>query len=281
MRGGTYEALSEIDKIIFYEVILMKTSEEIINNFSNKLKHKDIRFIKIPVWNEFAYHIVYVNRFGNSEIKNDVCIFLDEILKRNNMLYHIQKNTIIYRARKIERNEIKKNENGVFEGFNEKESGMPPYRKTPNGRANIAGIPILYTSTEKETACAELRPMKNDYISIAEYRLLEDINVANFILEQIENVRPRIDLQIFLKDMFKSFSMPISNELIDYLPSQFISEYIRLSHTELSGIRYSSLHNLGGYNIALFDNKKCKFIKSTVVECSKVNYQYAELNDLT
>lgn len=123
--------------------------------------------------------------------------------------------------------------------------------------------------------------MKNDYISIAEYKLIEDIDIANFILEQIENIGKSVESQIFLKDMFESFSMPISNNLIDYLPSQFISEYIRLSHTELSGIRYSSLHNLGGYNVALFNDKKCEFIKSTVVECSKVNYQYTELNDIT
>ncbi|MDE6672497.1 MAG: RES family NAD+ phosphorylase [Ruminococcus sp.] len=262
----------------------MEKSEEIINNLSNKfekMRCKGIKFIRIPVWDEFANHIVYVNRFGSSEMKEVVCNFLDSMLKKNSMIYHIAKDTIIYRARKIKRNEIKKNTEGIFEGFDEKNSGIPPYRETPNGRVNIAGIPILYTATEKETACAELRPMKNDYISVAEYKIIDDINVANFVLEQIPNFEKEWGGQLFLKDMFRSFSLPISNELIDYLPSEFISEYIRLKHTDLSGIRYSSLHNLGGYNVALFDYKKCKFIKSTVVECSKVNYQYNELNDIT
>lgn len=187
------------------------------------------------------------------------------------------KHTVIYRARKIKREEITKNSDGHFVGFNAEKSGIPPYRKTPNGRANSAGIPILYTAIEKETACAEIRPIKDDYISIAEYRLTNDIDVANFTLEQIEKVENRIDGKLFLESMFKSFSLPISNELIDYLPSEFISEYIRLKHTDLSGIRYSSLHNVGGYNLALFNDKKCEFIRSFVVECKRVIYECEEL----
>lgn len=253
----------------------METKEEIIERISNGIKGKT--FIKIPIWYDFANHVAYVNRFGGSLTKDNVCNFIDEILKRKEMLYHISKGDYIYRARKIKRNEIKKNVAGKWEGFDKKYSGMPPYRETPNGRANIAGIPVFYTATEKETACSELRPMKNDYISVAKYEIIEDMDVANFTLEQVQNVEKQIEGQLFLKNMFESFSMPISNELIDYLPSEFISEYIRLKHTNLSGIRYSSLHNSGGYNIALFDDKKCEFKESVIIECSKVSYEFNEL----
>lgn len=253
----------------------METTEEIINNIFDKIKGK--KFIKIPIWYDFANHVAYINRFGGSPTKDNVCSFIDEILKRKEMIYHISKGKPIYRARKIPRNEIKKNETGKWKGFDKKHSGMPPYRETPNGRANIAGIPVFYTATEKETACAEIRPMKNDYISLAIYEIIEDMDVANFTLEQVQNVEKQIQGQLFLKNMFESFSMPISNELIDYLPSEFISEYIRLKHTNLSGIRYSSLHNSGGYNIALFNDKKCEFKESVIIECSKVNYEFNEL----
>ncbi len=257
----------------------MEQAEEIIERISNEIKGK--RFIKIPFWNIFANHIAYKNRFGGSEVKDDVCDYMDWVLSKEDIIFHILKDMVIYRARKISREEITKNEEGHFVGFDEKKSGMPPYRKTPNGRVNIAGIPILYTAIEKETACAELRPMKNDYISIAEYKITDDIDVANFTLDQIDKVEHDVDGKLFLKDRFESFSLPISNELIDYLPSEFISEYIRLKHTNLSGIRYSSLHNIGGYNLALFNDEKCEFIKSTVVQCNSVIYDYEEYKEST
>lgn len=253
----------------------MEQAEEIIERISNEVRGKN--FIKVPFWNDFANHIAFKNRFLGSEIKNDVCDYIDWKLLDKEMILHFSKGTVIYRARKIMREEITKSTDGHFEGLSEEKSGIPPYRKTPNGRVNIAGIPILYTATEKETACAELRPMKDDYISIAEYKITEDIDVANFTLEQIEKVENRLDGKLFLENMFKSFSLPISNELIDYLPSEFISEYIRLSHKDLSGIRYSSLHNEGGYNLALFSDEKCEFIKSIVVQCNRVIYNYKEL----
>lgn len=258
----------------------METADEIIKRLSNKLNslnEKGDTFKQIPLWHSFANHIAFENRFGGSEIKDTVCQYIDHVLLFKELTFKYSKDTIVYRARKIESNEITKNESGQKIGFNAKKSGMPPYRKTPNGRVNIAGIPILYTATEKKTACAELRSMKNDYISIAEYRIKEDVNVANFVLEHIDKVKGSMDGQAFLKDMFESFSFAISNEFIDYLPSEFISEYIRLNRSDLSGIRYSSLHNRGGYNLALFDDKKCEFLKSTVVRCTEVNYTFDEL----
>lgn len=93
-------------------MIFTETAEEIIKNISDRLeelRRKGCKVTKIPIWDFFAHHIVYENRFGGSEIKNDVYNYLDLILKRNSMLYHIPKDTIIYRARKIKRNEIKKN----------------------------------------------------------------------------------------------------------------------------------------------------------------------------
>lgn len=253
----------------------MEQAEEIVERISNGIRGK--KFIKIPIWNEFVNHIAFENRFAGSEIKNDVCAYIDWILSEKEMLFHFSKGTVIYRARKIMEEEITKNTDGHFAGFNAEKSGMPPYRKAPNGRVNIAGIPVLYTATEKETSCAELRPMKDDYVSIAEYKIIEDIDVANFTLAQIEKVEKHPNGILFLNEMFKSFSLPISNDLIDYLPSEFISEYIRLNHKDLSGIRYSSLHNVGGYNLALFNDEKCEFMKSIVVQCNRVIYNYNEL----
>lgn len=233
--------------------------------------------INVPSWKDFADHLVFQNRFTGSDVKENVCMFLDKIIRENKLTYNISKGTVVYRGRKISEEEIHTSD-GINHGFDEKQSGIPPYRKTHNGRVNIAGIPVLYTASDHYTACAELRPIKNEFLSIAEYEFSEDVTVADFVLDHIENYTDTPEGMLFLQDMFKSFSLPVTNELIDYLPSQFVSEYIRITHTDISGIRYSSMRNIGGYNIAVFDKDKCRFVRSTVVRCSKVRYEFKDIN---
>ncbi|MBQ5988902.1 MAG: RES family NAD+ phosphorylase [Oscillospiraceae bacterium] len=233
--------------------------------------------INVPSWKNFADHLVFHNRFTGSEEKENVCRFLDKIISENKLTYSIPKGAILYRGRKITEDEIRKS-NGVNCGFDEKQSGVPPYRKTHNGRVNIAGIPVLYTAAEQYTACAELRPIKNEFVSIAQYEVAEDIVVADFVLDNIPSYEDTPEGMLFLKDMFSSFSLPVTNELIDYLPSQFVSEYIRIAHEDISGIRYSSLRHIGGYNIAIFDEEKCRFVRSTVLRCSRVQYEFKDID---
>lgn len=258
-------------------VVIMDKPEEIIKSIKSEMQKGHFEKILFNWdWEIFAEHLAFVNRFGFSDIKNDVCNFIDSILSKPNYVFTVPKGSIVYRARIMKFNQIKMNNDGTFSGFNENESGMPSYRQSSNGRANTAGIPVLYTATESETACAELRPMKNVYISVAEYEMTDNVTVADFSLEQIEKNEQDIRMS-FLREMFMSFSLPISNDLIDYLPSQFVAEYIKLKHNELAGIRYSSLHNEGGHNIAFFSSNNCRFLGSKVVECNKVIYEYEPL----
>lgn len=254
-------------------------AKEIITHVKGKIKGARFSFIKVPIWEAFANDIAFVNRFMLSDTKTDVNNFLDHILQKDAMHYYIPKGTLLYRARKIDRKKITKDAQGNYIGYSEKESGMPPYRSAPYGRAGASGIPVFYTSTESKTSCAELRPTKGEYISIAEYEVKEDILLADFSLEQIEAVDGTIEGRFFLKEMFTSFSMPVTSEYIDYLPSEYVSEYIRTKHTEILGIRYSSLHNIGGYNIALFSENQCEFKRSSVVECTYVSCEFQDINE--
>ena len=155
---------------------------------------------------------------------------------------------------------------------------MPPYRLAPYGRVGTSGIPVFYAATDKKTSCMELRPAKNEYLSVAEYEVKEDLLLADFSLEQVDAYDNTFEGKMFLKEMFTSFSTPVTSELIDYLPSEYISEYIRTKHKELAGIRHSSLHNIGGYNIALFIQSQCKYKGSQVVECSSVDCIFTDIN---
>ena len=52
-----------------------------------------------------------------------------------------------------------------------------------------------------------------------------------------------------------------TNNPDDYIASQIIAEYIR--HLGYDGIRYSSSLHRGGYNLTVFDVKKCEAVSST------------------
>ena len=236
-------------------------------------------FIELPLWYSFVNDIAFDNRFLPSKIKNKVNDYLDYILQKDIMHFSVTAGTFLYRSRKITRAEIKKDTAGNYIGFSKKESGVPPYRNAPYGRVGTSGIPVLYTANDIKTSCAELRPTKGEYISVAEFKVKEDILLANFTLDQINVFEGTPEGKIFLKDMFTSFSMPVSSEYIDYLPSEYISEYIRKKHTSLYGIRYSSLHNVGGYNIALFNEDLCEFNRSFIVQCTYLDYEFQNINN--
>lgn len=238
------------------------------------------KWIKIPNWYEFENHILLHNRLCNSKCKEEIGIFLDDILLSNNYTITLPKGTTLYRARMIKNNEFnsdEKNSDNTIKGFDEKGSGKPPALIADNGRVNPIGISILYTATEVETACAEIRPFKNCYLSVAQFKLNDDILLADFVLDKVAQNENDPQKIFFLNDMFKCFSIPVTNGLIEYLPSQFIAEYIRINHKKIAGIRYSSLQNEGGYNVALFNDKVCSFIQSQVFECDRVEYDYSAL----
>ena len=254
-----------------------KEAAEIIEHIIREIQ--GAKFIKIPVWEMFANDIAFCNRFMPSPIKTDVNNYLDHILQKESMRYTVPKGTILYRARRIKGEEIKRDANGAYIGYSERESGMPPYRSAPYGRVGTSGIPVFYAATDRKTSCMELRPAKNEFLSVGEYEVRDDLLLADFSLEQVDAYDNTFEGKLFLKEMFTSFSTPVTSELIDYLPSEYISEYIRRNHKEFDGIRYSSLHNIGGYNIALFGQQQCKYIRSLVVECQSVDCVFMDLNN--
>ena len=252
---------------------------EIIERIAKEVR--GMTFIQVPLWDAFANDIAFVNRFLPSPIKTNVNDYIDNLLQKEAVRFCVSKGTVLYRARKIDRNKIQKDADGKYIGYSEKESGMPPYRSAPYGRVGTSGIPVFYTAMDRKTSCMETRPIKNELINVAEYEVKEDLWIADFSLEKIKVYDNTPEGILFLNKMFRTFSFPVSSELIDYLPSEYIAEYIRTKHREIQGIRYSSLHNVGGYNIALFSQTQCEYKGSQVVECCSVDCAFRNINKKT
>jgi hypothetical protein len=62
-----------------------------------------------------------------------------------------------------------------------------------------------------------------------------------------------------------------SDSPLDYLPTQYISEFIKFAG--YAGVEYASTLNVGGYNLAVFDESLFECTDVSVVEVKSVSYE--------
>lgn len=140
--------------------------------------------------------------------------------------------------------------------------GAPPRRIAGHGRANPAGIPYLYLGSTPETALSETRPHTGEKACVADFSIpggltLLDLRspralVSPFVLsdeDEIGLLRSDID---FLERLGDELTRPIlpQGALIDYVPSQYLCEFIK--KCGYAGVIYRSSVS-DGINLALFN----------------------------
>jgi hypothetical protein len=147
------------------------------------------------------------------------------------------------------------------DGYPIEQMGAPPKRLASHGRANPAGIPYLYLGSKPATAAAEIRPHTGEVACVADFTIPEiravDLRhprklVSPFILEDASAIgQLRADLP-FLERLGEELTRPVlpSGAAIDYIPSQYLCEFIKKSGFD--GVVYRSSVS-DGINLALFD----------------------------
>ena len=141
----------------------------------------------------------------------------------------------------------------------------PPNRLASHGRANPAGIPYLYLGSKPETAISEIRPHTGDVACVADFSipastrvidLRDPIKLASpFLLGDPSAVgQLRADIP-FLERLGEELTRPVlpSGAAIDYIPSQYLCEFIKKCGYD--GVIYRSSVS-DGINLALFDPAK-------------------------
>lgn len=190
----------------------------------------------------------------------------------------IKNDDILYRAR------LHKN---ADEGAFSKDNMFSPKREfASGGRANPNGIPYLYLSDRPDTILYEVRASYLDEVSIASFRLKEDLSddivISDFTetpaLYAPSGVNQRIKATLLKQFISRDLSKPMRryDSELDYIPTQFICEFIKV-FTNVQGIKFrSSLHNIGN-NIVIFnqDIMECEAVKR--VQVSKVSIDSKEL----
>ena len=142
------------------------------------------------------------------------------------------------------------------------EMGAPPKRLATHGRANPTGIPYLYLGSLPETAIAEIRPHTGEIVCVAKFIIKKPFTavdlrdprklVSPFLLADASAIgQMRADIPL-LERLGEELTRPVlpRSAALDYIPSQYLCEFIRKSG--YSGVVYRSSVSMG-MNLALFD----------------------------
>lgn len=155
--------------------------------------------------------------------------------------------------------------------YNKYEMMCPKANIVGGGRANPLGIPYLYLSDNSETVLYEVRASYLDELSVATFNLkIEEtsIKIVDFTedssLFQPTMVNETIKAHLLREKISRDLSKPMRryDTEIEYIPTQFICEFIKV-YTGASGIRFRSSLHPSGNNIVIFnqDLMECVDVK--------------------
>lgn len=182
----------------------------------------------------------------------------DKFFARNNSLPDGQ---ILFRAR------VHPNDAQV--AYNLNEMGSPSKEKASAGRANPQGIPYLYLSTSESTTFYETRATYLDEVSVGKFMAKkgEVISLVDFteslsLFLNIENIKEYVKSVLLKKSISADLSKPLRryDSELEYIPTQFICEFIR-SLSDADGIMFNSSLHVGGKNVVLFKENKMECIE--------------------
>jgi RES domain len=225
-------------------------------------------------WEELKHELIRENRFFPKNQKT---------LNRLNQIFPTlifkEKIEIFYRSRISE------------ELLNVSKMGKPPQDRATAGRANPIGIPYLYVASNVETTIAEVRPQKRDKVFIAKFIPKEDLKlldlrnpvqrISPFELASIEISPKEVHKNInYLVRLGEELSKPINSSRahIEYIPTQFLCEFVKHSNQNFDGVVYKS--SVGdGFNVAIFNDDKLEAQGDTFVhEIESIAYESKKLD---
>ena len=156
-----------------------------------------------------------------------------------------------------------------FKGYNASDSGAPPINKGSAGRINPERIRYLYLAEDPRTAVYEVRPTIDQHVSVATFKTKDEIKLYDFTQDIEPQNEDHFDNNYTLfKVIQQRFSQPNTGGAIQYIPTQYLGELIK--QMGFDGLRYKSSLNKSGINIVLFDEKKCKAIRSDIIRVDDI-----------
>jgi hypothetical protein len=170
-----------------------------------------------------------------------------------------------------------------------RDMGAPPPEKAPTGRANSVGIPVLYCALDPVTAVAETRGSRGDKITTVELIADAPLNLIDFTnFDRLRGGSPftatsaialyeRTEFAETLSLIGRQMSEPVNTDdaMIDYIPTQYLSEYIL--QNGYSGFIYESALNSGGKNVVLFNPASVRMQNPEAIAITSVHYKISRV----
>jgi len=260
------------EKVLNYVLPKLKTSAL---NASTKVDFNQDILENYQYWEELKYELKWSRRFLSNidHITNE--LGWDGFF---NSQFELAKEDTYYRARVH-------HERGMSAYALDK-MGCPPPKKISGGRANPMGIPYLYLSDNEETVLYEIRASYLDEVSVGSFQIDSNekpLNIVDFTEEtalyQPNSVNEIVKAHLLKKHISKDLSKPMRryDSEIEYIPTQFICEFIRVI-TGASGILFASSVHPSGKNLVLFDQSLMKCVD---VKLRRIDSLQIEAIDIT
>jgi len=231
------------------------------------------------IWEQFANEVksdpTRPLKFRDGDF--DVFLVQEELTGRRTV--QVERDTVFYRARL-----------GFAQGpdgdepFSGASIGAPPPEKAGPGRANVKGKVVLYCADQEDTAIAEVRPARGEYVSVVEVRATSGLEILDLVTEP-DWPNPFTDdtlgYWVEFAGLLAAFADELSKPLrsrddpTDYIPCQKLAELIQTARVD--GIRYPSAMVPSGTNVVLFDPSLAQIGTSRLVEIVETNVEYREV----
>lgn len=187
--------------------------------------------------------------------------------------------------------------------YGEEPIGLPPERMKPTadysreGRANAAGIPVLYLASTKQTAISEVRPWVGSDISVAQFKIVRNLRAIDLTqghgqsswqgmtFRQLSGDDPP-DVEAKERavwiDIDNAFSRPVtlSDDKEHYIPTRILAELFQ--EAGYDALVYRSQFGQGdkpGYNVALFRLEDAEIASCVPCTVESIEVKFTEIGN--
>lgn len=254
--------LDNLLKNDFPEKIEFLNNQVGIIEFLNQDYLKSNSILKQHSWSDFLNNIKHINRFHSNSVNYNVLKFF-----LTKLTSYIEDDDY-FRARISNETEL------TIDSI-----GPPPPKFATAGRANSEGISHLYLGSDHNTVISEIRPSIGDTVYIGKFPVRKKLKIIDFrelknidVFEMEDVTKYAVNLEI-LRQMSDAVSKPVrsGDSKLDYLPTQFIVDYIKSLNEKESdsydGIIFESTVS-EGHNLMLFnpDIVECRIVEKRIIK---------------
>lgn len=242
--------------------------------------YEEDQTVKLNIqWNKFAASVKYNRRFtflalpefepmlvGDGGHSENILSGLQELMLQQGLISTLPPYSKIYRARKV--SDLNKQY-----GFIDITSS--PNKVASSNRMSPAGVSMFYASFEKETAMKECVGNEEDAMIVGTFETARELTIVDFTKIPknsfwVSNWQGIRFLNMFHSNITKKVD-PEDKNLLQYVPTQVLTEYIRYmlkdeSGKSIDGMIYGSAKT-NDKNIVLFCSQQnsYKFVRKDVL----------------